>query len=52
MPKHANFETPPLGANIQPLIDSAYEFTEAGVKKGLERSLSHRAAGKVLLSLQ
>lgn len=52
MSRNVSFEKPPLGENIIPMIDSVHEFSQEGVENALEKTLSHRAAGKVLLKIE
>lgn len=52
MSKNVSFEKPPLGEKITPMVDSIHEFSHIGVVNAIERTLSHRAAGKVLLKIR
>lgn len=51
MPVKPNFSIPPLGEEIKALIDSEHAFDQAGIVNAIERVMSHRAAGKVLLNI-
>ena len=51
MPKKPDFTSPPLGEEIEALIDSEHPFDQEGVTKAIERVMSHRATGKVLLKV-
>lgn len=51
MPVRPDFSTPPLGEDIEALVDSEYGFDERGVAEAIERVMSHRAAGKVLIRM-
>lgn len=44
-----DFSTPPLGDKIKPLIDSSYNFDREDIAKAIERVMSHRAVGRVLV---
>ena len=44
-----DFSTPPLGDKINPLIDSVYQFNRQDVAKAIDKVMSHRAVGKVLV---
>ena len=44
-----DFSKPPLGVKINPLIDSVHPFTREDVAKAIDRVMSHRAVGKVLV---
>lgn len=46
-----DFSTPPLGDNIEALIDSEHDFDRQGVKEAIDKVMSHRAVGKVLLKV-
>ena len=51
MPVKPDFSVPPLGEEIKAVIDSEHGFDQAGIVNAIDRVMSHRAAGKVLLTL-
>ena len=51
MPAKPDFKVPPLGENIEAMVDSEHAFDKAGVANAIERVMSHRAAGKVLVKI-
>ena len=52
MPRRPSFATPPLGEDIKPMIDSEHPFDQRGVTSAIERVMSHRARGKVLIAFE
>ena len=51
MSKDSEFYEYPIGDKVIPMIDSVNEFNEEGVRKTIEKALSHRAKGKILLKI-
>ncbi len=51
MPTKPDLSAPPLGEDVEPLIDSEHDFDSDGVAQSIRRVQSHRAAGKVLIKI-
>lgn len=51
MPPKPDFTVPPLGDGIEALVDSEYALDRAGIAQAIDRVMSHRARGKVILKM-